>query len=619
MKVEWLGTPCRNFAFTCGEYIFDDPADGGEKYAISASSVRSKKGHVYLFDPNTLEIEDMELPGGTGSWGMIYLPEYGRLVVGNCGQPAGVHCLDLKTRRWMESMYLEGESYIWSMVRGKDGKVYVGSGNGCLLHSYDPAAHALTCEGRVSPDLENLNAHRVYVLPDGNLLVSVGFHENGTYLFDMKTRQFRQVLQKGEYTNVVSGEIIQTNVKGAAYLYDANTLELLEGPGIGNHPKLVAYLRSLLESQYGQLLPYKQECHMKRLKDGRIIGFFKQQVFIIRDGQVIFHDVKAIPPEMLLHSLAVADDGTLWFAAGFGQTMGSYDPRTGAVWNSPSVTKAAGEIYGIVPHSNGKVYFSAYVGGDHIVYDPKEPWDQFGNVNPKTLQSVTPQKMQRPATSILGPDGNVWTSWCGTYGIYGGGISRIDVNTNQVTGWFGVIPEQSICFMAASDKYLYATSHWLNSGLPYKFEDEFWLLRLDTDGNTVWSKQFKLGQYPEFLTVVSGRLYMSMRDRLDGMAKIFVYDEATMELLTVKNLGSLGAISKNEMEAGCVRGFLPYSEDKLVTFVDDKAHLMDAFTLEILQTAQLEDTPSSFIGFAIGPDKSIYVALQEKLYRITFD
>ena len=619
MKVEWLGTPCRNFTFMCGEYIFDDPLDGGEKYAISASSARSHNGHVYLFDPNTLETEDLEVPGGTGSWGVLYLPEYGRLVLGTCGQPAGIHCLDLKTRTWMESKYLDDAMYIWSIVRGKDGAVYVGSGNGCQLHRYDPATHTLTCEGRVSSDQENVNAHRVYAMSDGNIMISVGFHENGTFVYDVNTRQFRQVFQKGEYTNLVTDEIIQTNIKGTGYLYDAKTYELLEGPGIGNHPKLVAYRKSLLESQYGQLLPYKQECHMKRLKDGRIIGFFKQQVFIIQDGQVTFHDLKATPPEMILHTLAMGDDGILWFATGFGQTMGSYDPETGKAWNSVSVARAAGEIYGIVPHSNGQVYFSAYVGGDHIVYDPKKPWDQFNNVNPKTLQSVAPQKLQRPATSILGPDGNVWTSWCSVYGVYGGGISRINVQTNEVTGWFGVIPEQSICFMASGDKYLYATSHWLCSGLPYRFEDEFWLLRLDTDCNILWSKQFQLGQYPEFLTVLNGRLYMSMRDRLDGKAKIYVYDEPTMELLTVKELGSLGPISKNEMEAGCVRGFLNYSEDKLVVFVDDKVHLMDALTLQILQTAQLNDTPTSFNGFALGRDKSIYVALQEELYRVTFD
>ena len=112
--------------------------------------------------------------------------------------------------------------------------------------------------------------------------------------------------------------------------------------------------------------------------------------------------------------MSVADVGVVWFGSGFGQTMGYYDPKTGESWNSPSVTRVNGEIYGVVPY-NGQVYFTAYAGGDHVVYDPSKPWDQFNNVNPKTLQSVAPLKLGRPiAGSIMGPDGNIWTGWGAT-------------------------------------------------------------------------------------------------------------------------------------------------------------------------------------------------------------
>ena len=191
--------------------------------------------------------------------------------------------------------------------------------------------------------------------------------------------------------------------------------------------------------------------------------------------------------------------------------------------------------------------------------------------------------------------------------------------TYEVDGWFGLVPEQSIGYITAGKNHIYATSRWLNSGLPYKFEDKFWLLRLDTGCNIVWSEQFELGQFPECVAVVGDRLFMSMRDRLDNKAKIYVYDEQTMEKVFIKELESLGKISRNEIEEKCVRAFLPYGEDKLVVFIDNKAHLVDAVTLQILQTAQLDDVPHGSTALAIGKDKTIYFALTEKLYRLVFD
>jgi hypothetical protein len=314
--------------------------------------------------------------------------------------------------------------------------------------------------------------------------------------------------------------------------------------------------------------------------------------------------------------MTVAEDGIVWFGSGFGQTVGYYDPKNGTYWNSAAITRSAGQVYGVVPH-NGTVFFTAYGGGDHILYDPAQPWNQYENVNPKTLQSVAPQKMGRPvAGSILGPDGNYWTGWCGTYGIYGGGLSRVDAKTLEVTGWFGVVPEQSIRHLAAGKKYLYATSHWMNSGMPYRFDDEFSLLQLDTECNVLWKKQFKLGQFPESLAVVGNRLYMSMRDRLDGMAKILVFDTETMEQLTEKAMNPLGGPGKYEMEQKSIRHLLPYGEDKLVVFIDEEAHLVDAETLEILQTAKL---PAITETCTISKDRTIYCSFDEKLYRLLFD
>ena len=603
MKVEYLESPCRAFVFMSSEHIPTDPRDGKEKYVLGATSAANHKGHIVLIDPDTLEAEDITIPEGTGLWALLYLPEYERLLVGTCGYCGWLHALDLKTRTWMQSLCLEGELYIWNLVRGGDGKVYGSNYPNCIVYCYDPENHTLTSAGRAGSNPKNMYSRLVHALPDGNILVSVGLTEKETHLFDVKTRQFRQVFEPGEYADEVADGVIITQRNGQKFAYDAETFELLEGPGIGKHPKVIQRLRNRLDDKYAHLLPYRQECYMKELKDGRVIGCFKQQqVFIIKDGELTFCDLELTPPPMMIHGMNVAEDGVVWFGSGFGQTSGYYNPKTGEYWNSLATTRVNGEIYGVVPY-NGLIYYTAYAGGDHIVYDPKKPWDQYNNVNPKTLQSV-------------GPHGNIWTGWGPVYGIYGGGLSRIDVNTNEVTGWFGVVPEQSIRHIAAGKKHLFATSHWMNSGMPYRFDDEFHLIRLDTDCNVNWDKKFQLGQFPECLVVLGGRVYMSMRDRLDDAAKILVYDEETMELVTEKVMNPLGGPGKYECEKKSIRKMLPYGEDKLVVFIDDEAHLLDGETLEILQTAQLPDMTEVA---TIAADNTVYFAVDEKLYRILFD
>ena len=153
------------------------------------------------------------------------------------------------------------------------------------------------------------------------------------------------------------------------------------------------------------------------------------------------------------------------------------------------------------------------------------------------------------------------------------------------------------------------------SGLPYKFDQEFRLVQLDTECNILWSETYPKGQFPEHLAYVGGKLYMTLRDQLDGMAKIVVYDGKTMEKLAVKALNPLGEMFKNEVEKYTIRKLVAFGEDKLVAFVYDKAYLLDAATLEILQTAEL---PQMADTVAV-KDQTVYFSAETKLYRILFD
>ena len=616
MQIQNHGTPCRNFAIMSSEYIPCDPYDGREKFLMASN------GHVVFIDTQTLEGEDVVMPCPGTPWDMLFLPEYGKLLIGTCSRRGYLHILDLATRTWEESLHVEGETYIWNMTKGGDGRIYCSDYPGSVLLCYDPEAKTLQSLGRAGKNPANMYARLVHTLPDGNILVSVGLQDRETHLYDIQTGQFRQVFAQGDYADAVVGDLVIVSRGTKTCFYDANTLELLDGPldrvtlESVSHPAVIAYLKKKEEKSLAHILPYRQNRRAATLKDGRKIGYINQQFFVVENETVRFYNLPVEAPPMGIHGLAVDEKGVVWFAAALGQGMGWYDPKTGEYGNSAATTRAGGEIYGIVPH-DGKVFFTAYGGGDHIIYDPAQPWDQYNNVNPKTLQSVAPMKMGRPVgCSVLGPDGNYWTGWCGTYGIYGGGVSRVNAKTYEVDGWFGLVPEQCIGYIAAGKSHIFASSHWMNSGLSYRFDEEFRMLKLDLDCNVVWSETFRVGQFPECIAVVDGRVYLSVRDRLDGMAKIHVYDEETMEKLAVKVMNPLGGPGASEQERRAVRALLAYDDSHLVAFIDERALLLDAKTLETLQTAQVPDMTHLA---AMAPDKTVFFSRGRDLYSLRFD
>ncbi|RIE05075.1 NHL repeat-containing protein [Cohnella faecalis] len=180
--------------------------------------------------------------------------------------------------------------------------------------------------------------------------------------------------------------------------------------------------------------------------------------------------MKRIPvpaPATAIFTLQSDGQGRIWGASGFGQTIFRLDPASGKSWSSSSVCNAGGEVYGM-QFAGGRLFLTAYVGGDHIVFDPDAPWDQLNNVNPRTLRSVAPELIRPEGRSAIGPDGGIWTGWSAKYGTYGGGLSRIDPATLAVEGWLDPVPGQQVAGVAADAKYVYFTTNGGASGLAHR-------------------------------------------------------------------------------------------------------------------------------------------------------
>jgi len=138
----------------------------------------------------------------------------------------------------------------------------------------------------------------------------------------------------------------------------------------------------------------------------------------------------------------------LWGGTGFGQTLFWIDPKTRKYENTRTVCDAGGEVYDATFFDN-KVYAVAYSGGDIIQYDPEQPWDQWNNVNPKTIASITKDGYIRPTGGVvLGPDNKLYSGWQARYGAYGGAVAITDPTTGKTELIENPLGEQPIMGLA---------------------------------------------------------------------------------------------------------------------------------------------------------------------------
>ena len=124
VKYKYIAEPCRNFCIFAHTIIVD-PIDGKEKIVLSNFS-EGGTGSVIIIDPESREHETVKIPSDEGAWALINY-ENEKLVVGTCSKYGYVHTLDLRSRKWLESLRDKDERYIWNMTLGSDGMIYGGT------------------------------------------------------------------------------------------------------------------------------------------------------------------------------------------------------------------------------------------------------------------------------------------------------------------------------------------------------------------------------------------------------------------------------------------------------------------------------------------------------------
>lgn len=578
-----VGEPCRNFNVLNYTAIMD-PKDGREKIVLSNYAAGSV-GNLVFIDSLTGEGERIPLPGDGGAWGLLNLGN-DKLLVGTCPNYAYLLCLDLRTRTWAEPLVSPGETYIWNLVLGSDGMVYGCTYPGCALLRYDPKEHSLKKVGRVSDNPKNMYAKFLHSEAKGFIIVSGGFDEKFLKAWSMESECFIEFGQQDTLIKQITDEFICTQAEnGILAFYSPRTLQPIYDES------LIAKVASAPEIE----LDGGKRIRAIPLQNGRMVGV-KGQEYCIADQRYSIPELKRIPteaPETRIHTLTSDSNGVIWGSCEFGQTIFRYNPRDGVYWNSPAVCDEGGEVYGMV-FVEERLFMTSYIGGDHIVYDPGQSWDQLHNVNPRTLRPVGPELVRPESRSVLGPDGNIWTGWAAKYGTYGGGISCIDVDTLEVKSWYDPIPGQQVTNIAADDKYVYFTTNSGGNGLENKGEPCH-LVIWSPDGSIVRQFAFAPGVTTGALMIFDGRILIGVGDEI----RIYSSDFSTFT-----------RVAHTGKRSTCM---LAIDHEKSIVFCEDRFFLVNIQLGTVEHTNELP----GLVGTAtMTKDGEIYFACETKLYKL---
>jgi hypothetical protein len=578
---EAVAEPCRNFCIL-GVTSLIDPKDGREKLVLSNFAAGST-GNLVFIDVESGEGESVPLPGDSGAWALLMVGD--RLLVGTCPKFGYLHSLDLRTRTWAKPLRVDNELYIWNLTLGSDGMVYGGTYPGCVLVRYDPARHELVSLGRVSDNPKNMYSRRVYGGAPGYVIVTGGFDTPFLKAWHIETGECRDFGEPDAAVREATDEFVCTEKDGKLRFYDPKTFEPIEDDGT-LAGKLTVNEMTVDGRHFSGV----------RLKDGRLAGVNGQQYFIAdRSGALSLRPIPTPAPPTHIHSVVAAPDGKLWGASGFGQTIFSYDPKTGTYWNSMKVCNAGGEVYGMA-FVGEELYLTAYAGGDHIVYRPADPWDQWNNVNPRTLRPVGPDLIRPLGRSVIGPDGGIWTGWSANYGVYGGGLSRIDPATKEVAVWRDPVPGQQVVSVTADDRYVYFTTNGGGNGLAMKDEPCHFAV-WDCSGEIRHLHRFGRDEKVGRTLAAGGRVFVRVNDALA------VFDRDELAFAFSISLGQ-----------GCTC-LLRYDDTTVYAFCET-----DLFRIDVAAgTAERVGTlPGAATSATVAPDGSVYFNTHgTTLYRFT--
>ncbi len=613
-----LGQPCRAKNILSGRIVTDRAT---ERELLAMVDMNETTGAELLFidfEKNTGR--KIHCPGGSGAWALNEVPG-DRLVIGTF-YDGKFMVFDLKKMEFIKDVSFPGESYIWNLALGKDGRIYGGSyGNG-KLGALDLNTYQVEDLGNPAPP--NLYCRNVSSLPDGRILCQFGEEKDTVLIFDPDSKMFQPVPKQLE--GVLSGRTWHGYFLSGAKVFKGGALEVAEPPFptppadkgswyvdtyASNDDMLVIRQGSrVFTYRYGdkdlELIGDLGTLSARVLgvtMDRKIVCLRGQEYFVMRKGDKHI-TLRPIPVESgprPTHFMRCDDKGILWGGTTFGQTLWSMDPKTKKYENTGVICNAGGEAYDVTFHG-GKTYAVTYAGGDIVQYDPSKPWDQLGGVNPKVIAYVGRDKgFIRPIAGVrVGPDGKLYSGWMAAYGTYGGAIAITDPETGETRLIKNPLGQQAIQGLAVDSKYAYVGTSLAGNGLPNKKGEwaQFGIIDLATE-KVEFQKAFD-----GYASVgIPGYDQASKRLVLSVGGKLRLFETGVRDFIDLpEDTPQIGS-HISEMRDGC----LYYGSENSVVKLDVRKR----------QWTKLADAPDKVANVTIGPDGTVYCSCGADVYQIS--
>lgn len=560
-------------------------------------------------------------PAGQGAWALNEVSG-DRLIVGTYYDGTFM-VFDLNKMKFVKAVPFPGESYIWNFEVGSDGRVYGGTYPGGKLGALDLSTYSVEDCGAPAPPNHYLRL--VSALPDGRILCYFMFDKWTSIIYDPSTKQFGPMPEK---LKGVKGAGVSWGgfYLSGSYAFDAGSLDRVDPYPFPTPPAdkggwgIVPYITTpdMLFYQQGQAI-YRLPKGASQasliadmdLKGGRLIaatskgnvlGVRGQDYFIISQGDSKL-DLKPIPVESSprpIMFLRTDPNGRLWGGPEFGQTLFYTYPATGKTVNTGAICDAGGEVYDAA-FAGGKVYAAAYSGGNIVQYDPQAPWDQFGNVNPKTIASLSAKGYIRPTGGITpGTDGKLYSGWMASYGKYGGAVAITDPATGDTELIENPLGEQAINSVAVAGTRLYVGTNLGANGLPSKTGEPAWFGVIDLTTRKVdFKRDFPDASGIRVLTcgAKSKRVLLAADKALrifDPVTKGFVDPPPDTPAFTGYSVGITA------------EGNVVYGSEKSIV----------EFDMGRCVARKIVDAPRNVVNVAVGPDDMVFCTCGPDLYRV---
>jgi len=615
-QLEHLGQPCRAKNILAGRVI-RDRADGRERLVLTNMNEDTGCELLYIdFEKNTGKV--YHAPAGAGSWALNEVPG-DRLIVGTFYDGAFM-VFDLRKMEFIKVAKFPGESYIWNLAMGSDGRIYGGSyGNG-KLGALDLTTYEVEDCGAPAPP--NLYLRYVSALPDGRVFCQFGTEKPTRMVFDPSTRKFEPAPEglAGMDTGVSWNGYFLAGSK----CFDGKTLKPVDPPfPAPDSAKGTWYVLPRLTT--GQALYLQQGPTVFRFSPGdkqltTVISFGTRAGFqgVSRKGELLVvrgQDYAVIEPgakDLSLKPIPVESgprpslflkvdaQGRVWGGPHFGQTLFWFDPKTGKTVNTGAICDSGGEVYDVT-FKDGTVYAVAYAGGDIVVYDPAKPWDQWNDKNPKLFSDVGGRGYIRPIAGVtVGEDGKLYSGWMIKYGAYGGAVAITDTATGVTDLIENPLGEQAVQGVIPHGGLLYIGSSLGANGLPNKTGEpaKFGVLDVATR-KLVYEKAFDGVGHVRVLgyDAKANRVVVSA----GGKLRLFDPDKREFAADLAGDVPTLGCNSVT-----VANGKLYYANDKTVLALD-----LASGTVE-----SIAEAPAKVSNVALSPDGKLYLTSGVDLYGV---